>query len=331
MKLAVVILNWNGKHLLENYLPSVISYSKEAKIYIIDNASTDDSINFLKNNFPEVTIIQNSKNYGYAKGYNEGLKKIDADIYCLLNSDVEVTPDWITPIISIFEENKEIAIIQPKIKSYNNRNLFEYAGGAGGYIDKYGFPFCRGRIFDTLEEDNGQYNDDREIFWASGACFFIRKSVFLELNGFDEDFFAHQEEIDLCWRALHRGDKVYYTGKSEVFHLGAATLSYENPKKVYLNFRNSLFMLLKNLPKERLISIIFFRMVLDGIAGIYFVFQGKLINTIAIIKAHFSFYRYIVHFYRKREKSVQKNYFRVQSIIYLYYIRKIKFFKNIKN
>ena len=209
--MVIVILNWNGKHLLEQFLPSVVRYSSGAGLYVIDNASTDGSVSFLQEHYPQIKIVQNAENYGYARGYNEGLKHIPADVYCLLNSDVEVTPHWLEAPIHIFAHEPQVSILQPKIKSYKQKNYFEYAGAAGGYIDKYGFPYCRGRVFDTIEEDTGQYEEQTPIFWASGACFFIRASVFEHLGGFDEDFFAHQEEIDLCWRAQNEGYKVYYT------------------------------------------------------------------------------------------------------------------------
>jgi GT2 family glycosyltransferase len=250
--IAVVILNWNGRQLLEKFLPSVLEHSPEAEIYVADNASTDDSASFLANMFPQVKLIINNKNYGYAGGYNECLKEVEEDIYVLLNSDVEVTEGWLQPVIDLFETDPETAIIQPKILDYKNKTHFEYAGAAGGFIDKYGYPFCRGRIFDTIEEDQGQYNDDSQIFWASGACFFIRKNVFRELQGFDEGFFAHQEEIDLCWRAFNKNYKARFCHNSVVYHVGGATLNNSNPQKTYLNFRNSLLMILKNVPAAKL-------------------------------------------------------------------------------
>lgn len=285
-KIAVVILNWNGVKLLEQFLPSVIQFSEGAAIYVADNDSTDNSVAYVTEHFPTVKIIKNSGNYGFAKGYNDALKHIDAEIYALVNSDIEVTENWLQPILDTFEKENQTAIIQPKILDFKNKEYFEYAGAAGGFIDKYGFPFCRGRIFDTIEKDNGQYNDNIELFWASGACFFIRKNVFHELGGFDESFFAHQEEIDLCWRAANEGHIIKYNYQSVVYHVGGATLQQGNPKKTYLNFRNSLLMLVKNLPSKGLFFVIFFRMVLDGIAGIRFLTQGKFGHTLAILKAH---------------------------------------------
>ena len=328
-KIAVVILNWNGAKLLEQFLPSVVAFSDEAKIYVADNASTDTSLEVIKSKFPSVTIIQNDANYGFAKGYNVALQNIEEEYLCLLNSDVEVTQNWLTPILSLFENNPEIGIIQPKILDYKNKAYFEYAGAAGGFIDKFGYPFCRGRIFDTIEKDNGQYDDEQIIFWASGACFFIRKTIFNQLDGFDDDFFAHQEEIDLCWRAFNLGYTAKYSPKSVVFHVGGATLNEGNPRKTFLNFRNSLLMLLKNLPKNQLFFIILSRLCLDGLAGIQFIFKGKLKHCFAIIKAHFSFYSLINKILKKRKQSQSQNYYRTKSIVYQYFIKNGKVFDNI--
>lgn len=330
--IAVVILNWNGKKLLEEFLPSVVKYSQEAQIYVADNASTDESVVFIKANYPEIRIIQNKVNYGYAKGYNEALQGVKEEIYALVNSDVEVTEGWLTPIIELFEADNETVIIQPKILDYKNKSHFEYAGAAGGFIDRYGFPFCRGRIFDTIEEDSGQYDDTTEIFWASGACFFIRRKVFNELRGFDEDFFAHQEEIDLCWRAFNRNYKARFCSESIIYHVGGATLKTENPRKTFLNFRNSLWMMIKNLPTSKLFTVLFVRLLFDSIAGIRFLLQGKFGHLWAILKAHFHFYLRFFHFLSKRESKKYKNYYKINSIIYLYYVTKGKIFdKNFNN
>lgn len=327
-KIAVVILNWNGKALLQEFLPSVILYSQEAHIYLADNCSTDDSIAFVKENFHQISIIQNIENYGYAAGYNQALKEVKEPYLCLLNSDVEVTENWLNPIINLFDKELNTAIIQPKIIDYKNKEYFEYAGAGGGFIDAFGFPFCRGRIFDTLENDNQQYNDVRNIFWASGACFFIRKNVFEELNGFDEDFFAHQEEIDLCWRAFNLNYEAKYCGLSTVYHLGGGTLAYNNPKKIYLNFRNSLWMLVKNLPKDKLYSTLFFRLCLDGLAGIFFLTKFNFQGIFSILKAHFSLYLHFSKFYNKREKHQKPNYYHNKSIVWEYYTKKNKIFKD---
>jgi len=329
MKIAVVILNWNGIKLLEQFLPSVINYSPEAAIYVADNASTDASVAFVKSNFPSVQIIQNSENFGFAEGYNEALKRIDAEYYALINSDIEVTSNWLQPIISLFESEPNTAIIQPKIRDFKNKNYFEYAGAAGGFIDQYGYPFCRGRIFETLEKDNQQYDDEYSIFWASGACFFIRSNVFHNLKGFDADFFAHQEEIDLCWRVLNKGYQIKYTSKSTVYHVGGATLAQGNPQKTYLNFRNSLLMLLKNLPKSSLFQVLVLRMLLDGLAGIQFLVKGKFSHFWAILRAHYSFYRLFSRNYKKRETTQIQSYYKIKSIVYPYFIKKRSIFAEI--
>lgn len=332
MKIAIVILNWNGQQLLEKFLPSVVkfSYLDTVEIIVADNASTDTSINFLKKVYPDITILKNKKNGGYAKGYNDALQHVNADIYALVNSDIEVTKDWLKPIISTFKNEPNTAIIQPKILDFKNKSKFEYAGAAGGFIDKYGYPFCRGRIFSDLEEDKNQFNDVSEIFWASGACFFIRSEVFHNLNGFDEDYFAHQEEIDLCWRAFNKNNTIKYIGTSTVYHIGGATLKEESPRKSFLNFRNSLFTLVKNLPKNKILPIIFVRLVLDGIAGIKFLFELKPIHTFAILKAHFSFYANLGKMIRKRTNSLQKrNYYTIKSIVWEHFVLGKKTFTKI--
>jgi GT2 family glycosyltransferase len=329
MKTAVVILNWNGAKLLQQFLSSVLQYSGDATIYVADNASTDTSIAVLKNEFPSIKIIENAGNYGFAKGYNEALKCVEEPYYALVNSDIEVTENWLQPIEAIFNNEPNTAIIQPKLLDYKKKTHFEYAGAAGGFIDKYGFPFCRGRIFDTLEEDLGQYDTETEIFWATGACFFIRKEVFRSLQGFDGDFFAHQEEIDLCWRANNVGHTIKYCPTSEVYHVGGATLNEANPMKTFLNFRNSLLMLTKNLPKEKLVPIIFIRMCLDGLAGVQFLFQGKFKHTFAILKAHFYFYHLIGRNLKKRNNSQKTAYYYTKSIVWNYFVQKKNTFNRI--
>jgi len=322
LKFAIVILNWNGKKLLEQFLPSVIIHSHEADIYVADNASTDESIAFLRTTYPDVTIIQNKENGGYAKGYNDALKQVEADVFCLLNSDVEVTKNWLSPIKDTFINETNTAIIQPKLLDYKNKGYFEYAGAAGGFIDKYGYPYCRGRIFDTIEKDLGQYNDTSEIFWASGACLFIRSQVFHELNGLDEHFFAHMEEIDLCWRAKNLGYAIKYVGQSTIYHVGGATLSNSNPKKTYLNFRNSLYALTKN-AKGNIASKIFVRLILDGIASVKFLFEFKFKHIIAILKAHISFYLHLKYLLKQRKETKNKiKYYQRTSIVFDYFVNK---------
>jgi GT2 family glycosyltransferase len=307
MRVAIAILNWNGKALLEKFLPNVVKHSQgAAEVYVIDNNSTDDSLNFIRSTFTSVNIIQNVDNYGFAKGYNEGLKHIDADYFVLLNSDVEVTENWIAPVISLMESDPWIAACQPKLLNYNVRDEFEYAGGAGGFIDKWGYPFCRGRMFDTFEKDLGQYNDAREVFWASGACMFIRSKNFIDAGGFDEDFFAHMEEIDLCWRIRNLGFNIMYFPQSTVYHVGAGTLAKMNPRKTYYNFRNNLFLLCKNHAPGFFYSKFFLRAVLDGVAGIKFLLSGEFGHFFAIIRAHFSFYGMFSRTIKKR-KLIQEN------------------------
>lgn len=290
---SVVILNWNGKKFLEKFLPSVMSSQYDnLSVIIADNASTDDSISFLKEKFPSAKIIINNKNEGFAKGYNTALQKVSADYYVLLNSDVEVTKDWINPIISSMENDKNIAACQPKILSFNEKNKFEYAGASGGWIDKLGYPFARGRIFDYCEIDNCQYDDVKEIFWASGAAFFVRASVFHELNGFDEYFFAHQEEIDLCWRMKRAGYKIFVVPSSVVYHVGGGTLAKGNERKVFLNFRNNLVMMAKNLPLSEKAWKITFRIILDNLAGLQALTKGDWKTFRAIQKAHFNFIKW---------------------------------------
>jgi GT2 family glycosyltransferase len=331
MKVAVVILNWNGKQLLEQFLPSVVQFSKEATVYVADNASTDDSVAFVKAHFPEVSIVVNPTNTGYAGGYNEALQHIDADVFALVNSDIEVTENWLQPIIKTFQNEPTTAIIQPKILDFKNKAYFEYAGAAGGYIDQYGYPFCRGRIFNTLEKDNGQYDTNQNIFWASGACFFIRSAVYKELNGFDTSFFAHQEEIDLCWRAKNKGYTIKYLFESKVYHVGGATLQQGNPKKTELNFRNSLYMLTKNLPKKDLFKILFIRMILDGIAGLKFLLEGQPKHLVAVLKAHIEFYKFFFKNYNKRSNFQLREYYYTKNIVLKYFLLKLRFFYEISS
>lgn len=331
MKTAVVILNWNGKALLEQFLPSVTNYSKEAAIYVADNASTDDSVTFIKEQYPQIKIIQNETNGGYAKGYNDALEQLSEDIFILLNSDVEVTPGWLLPIIKELKANPGTAAIQPKILDYRKKEYFEYAGAAGGFIDQFGYPYCRGRIFDHLEKDVGQYDDSIEILWASGACLAIKKEAFFKAGKLDEHFFAHQEEIDLCWRLFNLGLKVKYIGNSAIYHLGGATLNNMHPKKTFYNFRNSLFTLLKNAPGNRVGFLIFSRLLLDAAAGIKFLSEGKFSHIAAIIRAHFSFYNNFNTIAKKRKSHTRRRkYFDKTSVVLLYYVLGKKRFSQLK-
>src|SRR5690554_4022234 len=307
MTVAVVILNWNGVALLEKFLPTVIKHSPDAHIYVADNDSTDTSKEYVTKHFPEVTWIQNKKNLGYAGGYQKALEKVKEDIYILLNSDIEVTENWIEPHLNAFKEDTEIVATQPKIKDYNRKEYFEYAGAAGGFIDKYGYPYCRGRIFDTIEKDTNQYDDAIPIFWASGACLVVRRDAYWEAGGLDPDFFAHQEEIDLCWRLQLMGGKIYSIPESVVYHVGGATLHKSSPQKTYYNFRNSLFTLYKNLPKKEILPVIFIRLLLDGLAGIRFIFQLKFQHFWAILRAHFAFYDQLSKLKKKRQSITYKS------------------------
>jgi GT2 family glycosyltransferase len=307
-KVAIVILNWNGEKLLPEFLPTVIENSTipGVEIIVADNASTDHSIDLLKQEFPSVKIIQLDKNYGFTGGYNRALKQVKATYFVLLNSDIAPGKNWLTPLIEELDNNQNTAICVPKIKSYRESVYFEYAGAAGGYIDKYGFTFCKGRIFDQIEKDEGQYNQSAKIFWASGAALMVRSKLYLECGGLDEDFFAHMEEIDFCWRLKNRGWDIRYIANSEVFHLGGATLDYNNPQKTYLNFRNNLYLLVKNHPKHYFFGRLIQRMLIDGIAGLKFLLSGELHNFISVIHAHLSFYGKFKTMYQKRKNNLKQ-------------------------
>ena len=333
IKTAVVVLNWNGINWLKKFLPILIEKSKDVNVYIADNASTDNSVEYVNNNFPNVKVLKNFSNEGYAKGYNDALETLKEEFFVLINSDIEVTDNWIKPIINLMETNSDIAACQPKILSFHDRNKFEYAGACGGFIDTLGYPFCRGRIFSDLEDDNNQYNDITEVFWASGACLFVRAKYFKEVNGFDNDFFAHQEEIDLCWRLKNKGYKIMVNPNSAVFHVGAGTLNTSSPLKTYLNFRNNLFMLYKNLSVLKLIITLLFRLPLDGIAALSFAKkENGLGHVFSILRAHLVFYVSIPLLSLKRKKIDQKKNLTGQkrfSILFKYYFLGIKKFSDL--
>ena len=333
IKTAVVVLNWNGINWLKKFLPILIEKSKDVNVYIADNASTDNSVDYVNNNFPNVKVLKNFSNEGYAKGYNDALETLKEEFFVLINSDIEVTDNWIKPIINLMETNSDIAACQPKILSFHDRNKFEYAGACGGFIDTLGYPFCRGRIFSDLEDDNNQYNDITEVFWASGACLFVRAKHFKEVNGFDNDFFAHQEEIDLCWRLKNKGYKIMVNPNSAVFHVGAGTLNTSSPLKTYLNFRNNLFMLYKNLSVLKLIITLLFRLPLDGIAALSFAKkENGLGHVFSILRAHLVFYVSIPLLSLKRKKIDQKKNLTGQkrfSILFKYYFLGIKKFSDL--
>ena len=301
-KAAIVILNWNGRHYMEKFLPSVLgtTYSN-VEIIIADNGSADDSLVFLEKNYPDIRIIKFPFNYGFAKGYNEALKRVVADYYVLLNSDVEVEPGWLDPMIKLLEPDKTIAACQPKLLAFNNKKMFEYAGGAGGWLDSYGYPFAKGRIFDVCEEDKGQYEKTEAVFWVTGAAMIIRSTVFHEMKGFDEYFFAHQEEIDLCWRMQLAEYKLYSCPQSVVYHVGGGTLPRGNSLKTYLNFRNNQIMLFKNLPWSQKWWKIPFRQFFDAVSAWKGLLTGDGGYFIAIIRAHAAFAKWLFFF---RHKSI---------------------------
>jgi GT2 family glycosyltransferase len=304
-RVAVVILNYNGEKLLPQFLPSVLQHTANADIYVADNGSTDQSIQLLQNNYPNVKLILLQKNYGFCGGYNRALEQIDADYYILLNSDIEVTANWITPMIRLMNGDDSIGAVQPKILSYVNRNVFEYAGAAGGFIDALGYPFCRGRIFNYVETDDHQYNDTRQTFWASGACLMIKADLYRQFNGFDEDFFAHMEEIDLCWKIQRAGYKVFYCGESTVYHLGAGTLDYGSPQKTYLNFRNGLALITKHFSPTEILYKLPVRIGLDWVAMIMFLLKGQLSHSKAVLKAHWHWVTHLKITIQKRKNIRQ--------------------------
>ncbi len=331
-KVAVVILNWNGRKFLEKFLPSVVKHSQGlAEIIIADNASTDDSIEFMKLHYPEIRIILLEKNYGFSKGYNQALSQVEADYFVLLNSDIEVNENWILPVIEFMESDDSIAVCQPKLLSYHEPHKFEYAGAAGGYIDKWGYPFCRGRLFQTMEEDQGQYDDIAEIFWATGACMFVKSKIYFEFGGLDDDFFAHMEEIDFCWRLKNSGYKIMYFPHAKVYHVGGGTLPKVSSRKTYLNFRNNIILLYKNLPGYKIIPVFTVRFFLDCIAAFRFLFDSGFADMMAVFKAHYSFYSMLKQNLKKRRKTKHIHVSQIfnGSIIFDYYIRKRRTFSEL--
>lgn len=325
LKLAVVILNWNGKKFLAQFLPTLLSScDSNAQVIVADNNSSDDSVPFLKEHFPSIRIIQNDSNGGFSKGYNEALKQIEAQYYCLLNSDIEVTPHWIDPIIKMFDADPKIAAIQPKILSYKEKTKFEYAGAAGGYLDYLGYPFCRGRVFESIEEDKGQYDTSKQVFWATGASLFVRSEVYHQLGGLDEDFFAHMEEIDFCWRINNLGYKIMIEPRSVVYHVGGGTLPKNNAFKTYLNFRNNLFLLLKNLPKHRIFITFLMRFFLDQVAAVVFLLKGQYKDFFAVWKAMFHFAKGYQKMKAKRGVIQEHAYSMTypHSIVFAFFIQK---------
>ena len=330
-RVAVVILNYNGKELLEKFLPSVTAFSGEALIVVADNNSSDGSLEFVQQKYPQVALIPITSNLGFCGGYNFALKQVQAEYYVLLNSDVEVTANWLEPLITLFENDPTVAAAQPKVLSYRDKHQFEYAGAGGGYIDTLGYPFCRGRIFDAIEDDDGQYNDTVPIFWATGACMAIRAELYHTLGGLDEAFFAHMEEIDLCWRLNRAGHRVMYCGNSTVYHVGGATLSKSNPRKTYYNFRNGMIMLIKNLSIGQLLYKLPLRVGLDGVAAIKFLLTGYGKDFLAVFRAHF----YILfHFFGLLAKRTSQLPYKAPniykgSIIVSFYLKGKRKFSNL--
>ena len=329
-RVAVVILNYNGKKFLEEFLPNVIANTNAelAEIVVADNASTDGSMEFMRERYPEIRLIDNGSNGGFATGYNLALRKIEAEYFVLLNSDIEVTPCWIEPVIEFMDANPQIAACQPKILSYYEKNKFEYAGASGGFIDRYGYPFCRGRVFQHLEEDKGQYDDVCEVFWATGACLFVRADLYLKHGGLDDSFFAHMEEIDFCWRMKNLGYKIYCCPQSKVYHIGGGTLPKSSARKTYLNFRNNLSLLYKNLPSSRVFWVIAYRILLDWVAALKFLFEGSFADFWAVTRAHFAFYRRIpaIRQVRKTLRNHQVGQMYQKNIVFENFIRGKKTF-----
>ncbi|MES2781048.1 MAG: glycosyltransferase family 2 protein [Bacteroidota bacterium] len=336
-KVAVVIIHWNRKNLLEQFLPSVCASTyPNLEIVVADNNSTDDSVAYIRANFPQITIVQNDDNYGYAGGYNHALKHVKADYYVLLNNDIEVPQHWIEPVIEVMERETNVGACQPKMLDYKNKKSFEYAGACGGYMDRLGYVFCRGRLFEVLEEDNGQYNTEADIFWATGACLFIRSNVFHEAGGFDEHFFAHMEEVDLCWRIQLLGYKLKVVPSSYVYHVGGGTLNKMSPQKTYLNFRNNLIMLTKNLPWPTLVWLIPFRSCMDLLSSIFFLINGFPAYSGAVHRAHADYYFKFRKWWKLR-KQVQpifknENFSGVYhgSVVAEHFLGKKRFFSELK-
>lgn len=331
--IAVVILNYNGQQFLEKFLPEVVAHSAPHAVIVADNASTDSSVAYLRENFPQVRLIQLKENGGFSRGYNESLAQVEADFYVLLNSDVMVTPHWLEPILTYLEQNTDVTALQPKILAYHLPTHFEYAGAGGGFLDGLGYPFCRGRIFDTLEKDEGQYAHAIPIFWASGACMVVRAEAYHRLGGLEDAFFAHMEEIDLCWRIWRSGGMIHYLPDSTVYHVGGGTLAQGSPRKTYLNFRNNLALLTKNLPARRLFGKLLLRFCLDGLACLRFVGKGEFGQARAVLKAYWDFYKKF-RFWRKKYQQFLPEYPNApiypKSIIWQYYLMGKKKFSDLK-
>jgi GT2 family glycosyltransferase len=334
---GVVILNWNGIHLMEQFLPALIAHTNPllADIIVVDNGSSDGSASWLRNNFPGIILLQHEQNYGFAEGYNRALHQLNYPFYVLLNSDVEVTPQWLEPLIQVLKNNREIAAVMPRIRAWHNKEYFEHAGAAGGFLDRFGYPFCRGRIFNVVEKDAGQYETSREVFWASGACMLVRGDVYEAAGGLDNFFFAHMEEIDLCWRMHNMGYKVYYCHTSTVFHIGGATLPKKDHRKTFLNFRNNFILLYKNLPPSGLKRILAVRILLDWISVLFFLVKGEFRECYAVVSAHFSLMGHLISLGKKRKETRKMiGQYRTallfsKSIVYQFYIKGVRYFSQL--
>lgn len=326
---AVVILNWNGIHLLEKFLPVLIEYTDPelADIIVVDNASADSSVSYITSNFPKIILLRHEQNFGFAEGYNRALKDLGYSFFVLLNSDVEVSPRWLEPMMHCITREKDIAAVMPRIRSWHNREYFEHAGAAGGLLDRFGYPFCRGRIFNAVEKDCGQYDTSREVFWASGACMLVRADIYHAAGGLDNFFFAHMEEIDLCWRMQNMGYRIFFCHTSTVFHIGGATLPKKDHRKTFLNFRNNFILLYKNLPPPGLHRILIARVILDWISALFFLVKAEVAEAYAVMKAHFSILMHISNLRRKRRdtRKVIREYktslLFPKSIVYQFFIR----------
>jgi GT2 family glycosyltransferase len=338
IRIAVVILNWNGLHHLKKFLPTICRYSDTAgaRVIVVDNGSTDESVEYIRQSLPEVELITFSENLGFAPGYYRALKQIDAQYFVLLNSDVEVTPGWLEPLVAAMDADSGLGACMPRMRDYHRREYFEYAGAAGGYIDILGYPFCRGRLLSNVEKDTGQYDDNRYVFWATGACMFVRSMAYFRAGGLDSDFFAHMEEIDLCWRMRRIGFTVQAIPESIVYHIGGGTLPNNNPHKLFLNYRNNLYLLFKNLSPVRLVPVILIRMILDGLSAMAYLFSGNGGFFRAVIKAHLAFYTKIPSLVRKRialkgtiGKANIKEIF-PGSILFNFFVRKRRSFSELE-
>ncbi len=336
-KVSVVILNYNTRDLLDKFLPEIMATDyPNMEVVVADNASSDDSVSLVAEKYPTVKLIRLEENYGFAGGYNKALAQLDTEYWVLLNSDVNVDKNWLTPMMDLMKSDSTIAAVQPKILDFYNPEKFEYAGASGGFIDKYAYPLCRGRVSDVLETDNGQYDSSRPIFWATGAALLVRAADYKSLNGLDADFFAHMEEIDLCWRLQNSGKQIWVCPEAKVYHMGGGTLSAQNPRKTFLNFRNNLVLITKNLPFGEWLKVLTIRLILDGVAGVKLIVDGKARHTLAIIQAHWAYFFRFGFWWKKRRESPKQKPFKEHdgmlnlSVVYRHYIKGVKYFSDLE-